>query len=191
MVYEEVEGIEDLVTVYERVRASEDRAGAYRSARISDDVRTRFVEHVNGCPELGICATLAESVIGSLVARNCEEGDFYAQLASFVFDSELLSGKIGERLVAFGISLIDQRLPYRHYEVVTMDNRRFSQVSETWAEEIGEVRRIAHRPFLQKTEEASAVLDIIENLEGFDVRCVLLAHYLDELRSEFGQGENG
>lgn len=72
-----------------------------------------------------------------------------------------------------------------------MDNDRFSQVSETWSEEVGELRRIARRPFLQKTEEASAVLEVIGDHEERDVRSVLLAHYLDELRLAYDQSRNG
>ena len=129
-------------------------------------------------------------MVGSLISRNCGERDFYAQLASFVFDSNLLSDKGVERVVAFGMSMIDRRLPYRHYEVTTMDNELFTQMSETWLDEVREIRRIAHRPFLQKTEEASAVLEVIDSLEEHDVRCVLLAHYFDELRSENKQEED-
>jgi len=68
-------------------------------------------------------------------------------------------------------------------------DERFSQVSKTWLDEVEEIRRIARRPFLQKTEESSAVLEVIEGLEEHDARCVLLAHYVDELRSGSDKGE--
>ena len=94
----------------------------------------------------------------------------------------ILSGKDEERVAAFGMSLIDRRIPYRHYDDLTMDNVRFSQASKTWPEEVGDLRRITHKPFHQKTEEASAVLEVIGGHEERDARSVLLAHYLDELR---------
>lgn len=185
MLREGINGIEELVTQYIRVRTAEDRVKALRDAFASENMRSQLVKYLNERPDLNVCATLTKNVIGSLIERNCKEDAFYERLVAFIFESDLLSGSDEESIVAFGVSLLDLRLPYRHYVVTSMDNETFTRVSETYLDEIGEIRRIARRPFLQKTEEASAILELIEGLEDHDARCVLLSHYLDELRSTY------
>lgn len=108
---------------------------------------------------------------------NLEESDFYAKLADFIFNDEMLQdGKVGS--IAIFDCVIDKRLPYHKLDTtgaITMDNERFSEVMKSIGnEELETIDSTMSHDFDQKTERAGVVLSLIESRENREERVAML-----------------
>lgn len=138
-------------------------------------------DYVSGRPDFNDTIILAATALDTLVARNYPEPMFHAKLCEFIFGSALLE-RDDERMVALWVCANDLRMPYRHYNVVRMSDERFSTLAAENLHEVTLVQQIAQRRFRQKTEEASAVLEVIDAIEDTEARTVVLALYVDAAR---------
>lgn len=115
---------------------------------------------------------------------NLEESDFYAKLADFIFNDEMLQdGNVGS--IAIFDCVIDKRLPYHKIDTtgaITMDNEQFSEVMKSIGdEELETIDSTMSHDFDQKTERAGVVLSLIESREKREERVAMLirafSHY--------------
>lgn len=118
------------------------------------------------------------SGIQNLLLKNLEEDEFYECLRSFIYNNPVLATADEQRL-AFLIAAMNDQLPYKHIEVISMDNEEYASRKETLNESILNIFQLANRPFSQKTENASALLDVIENYPDKVDRTILLAAIID------------
>ena len=112
-----------------------------------------------------------------LLAENPEERDFYAKLADFIFNDEMLQdGKAGT--IAIFDCVIDRRLPYHRIDTtkaISMDEDQLQEIMNTVGEETLEtIDRIMQFDFKQKTEMAGVLLDMIEERGSREEKAVLL-----------------
>jgi hypothetical protein len=108
---------------------------------------------------------------------NLEESDFYAKLADFIFDDEMLQdGKAGS--IAIFDCIIDKRLPYHKVDTtsaITMDNDQFAKVLKSIGDDALEtIDSAMSHDFDQKTERAGVVLNLIESRERKEERVAML-----------------
>ena len=178
-------GLQRLIESFNRVKDSEDRAQAYsEESRLQrfDSERSTLQKYLATKPHLNAGANLSNRVVETLAARNVDEKKFYQAICDFVFESKLLESE-EERFVAFCFTLFDAHLPYRQFRCLSMDDEKFLKITGACQEEVRSVQQVAMRVFLQKTEEASAVLDVIDALDDDESRAVVLAHYLEAVRA--------
>lgn len=112
-----------------------------------------------------------------LLAENPEEGDFYAKLADFIFNDEMLQdGKAGT--IAIFDCIIDRRLPYHRIDTtkaISMDEEQIQKIMNTIGEETLEtIDRVMQFDFEQKTEMAGVLLDLIEERNSREEKAVVL-----------------
>ncbi len=129
-------------------------------------------------------AGLMKSVIAMQLLRNPDVADFYNEIWRFIASNELLHDD-EERAAALALLLLDNRLPYCKYDLLTLDEEAFSSAIDSIQPQVFELRRVLRRSFSQKTEEASALLSIIDSVDDDNVaRVVLFSALLVEVRDE-------
>lgn len=112
-----------------------------------------------------------------LLAENPEERVFYAKLADFIFNDEMLQdGKAGT--IAIFDCVIDRRLPYHRIDTtkaISMDEEQLQEIMNIIGEETLEtIERVMQFDFEQKTEMAGVLLDMIEERTNKEEKAVLL-----------------
>lgn len=121
---------------------------------------------------------MIDGALEALLRRGLSKADFYGELWSFINESKMLSDK---KLKAFTLYYlwIDVRLPYFELEEgIKMSNEDFIDISKNLTEEIKRIRFILNTPTDQKTERASRLVNMIENLVSQEEKTVLMAHIL-------------
>ncbi|HIW41121.1 MAG TPA: hypothetical protein H9743_03125 [Candidatus Mediterraneibacter vanvlietii] len=121
---------------------------------------------------------MIDGALEALLRRGLSKADFYGELWSFINESKMLSDK---KLKAFTLYYlwIDVRLPYFELEDgIKMSNEDFIDISKNLTEEIKRIRFILNTPTDQKTERASRLVNMIENLVSQEEKTVLMAHIL-------------
>ena len=121
---------------------------------------------------------MIDGALEALLRRGLSKADFYGELWSFINESKMLSDK---KLKAFTLYYlwIDVRLPYFELEDgIKMSNEDFIDISKNLTEEIKRIRFILNTPTDQKTDRASRLVNMIENLVSQEEKTVLMAHIL-------------
>lgn len=100
--------------------------------------------------------------------------DFYKALwesYSKNFDTEK------ERVFAFYYTIIDKAIPYCYLgKPLSMSNERFKELIKRNETSIEKLKYIERSKYSQKTERASLVLNILDNIQEYEDRVVVLAH---------------
>ncbi len=118
---------------------------------------------------------------GALVVENPSEEEFYQRLRSGVFGD----GLIGEnqKKCAFLLASINNQIPYRRLDIISMEQEEFSRRSSNLMPEIESIFELAVRPFNQKTEKASSFLKVIESKDDERDRAILMSATMDAVKS--------
>ena len=118
--------------------------------------------------------SLMESTVRCLFVGNPEESVFYARLWDQISSNPLIESDEGKQFALLTV-LLDPRLPYKKYDLVSMTNEEFAERRDRLESAINELVRLDCREFSQKTESASAFLHVIESFEDKADRAVLLS----------------
>lgn len=121
--------------------------------------------------------------ISNLIMKNYPEEEFYEKLRSIIFDSPVLASD-SERQLAFLLAIMNELLPYEHVDVISMDEDEYSERKERLSKQLSKISHLANRPFSQKTENASALMDVIDPIEDKRDRAVLLAAVIDAFQPQ-------
>ena len=123
----------------------------------------------------------AHYAIRALLSKQLESEEFYERLWEFISSSSLFSTE-EERAAVLLLVLSDPRLPYVKFPIVEIDDDRFGELLEMLDGELHALSRAAILPFARKTDEASAVLSVVDSHKEDDERAVMLAYYLQLVR---------
>lgn len=123
----------------------------------------------------------------NLVIQNLAKNDFYDSLRSLIFESPVLPSNDDKKL-AFLLCIMNELMPYEHVDVISMDDEDYSERREQMSDKIDRIIQLANRPFSQKTENASALLGVVESVSSAEDKTVLLAAAIDAVRQRAKQG---
>lgn len=102
-----------------------------------------------------------------------EPNNFYTSL----WDSFCANfASLKERAFAFYYTIIDATIPYQYLgKPISMSNERFKEIIDKNEASINKIKYIAKSGYTQRTEEASLLLNCLEELEDFESKVVVLA----------------
>lgn len=153
---------------------------------LSEEVKSRITGDVKS-----LCARILEN----LIKENVPEEDFYKKLWEKLCDNTLLSDNAAK--TAFLTCLfLDARLPYFHLEEgLSMDNDTFQATFDNIQPQLRKAYFILAAPFKQKTQRASLLLELADELDG-DEKVVFWAIVISYLignrsRPQAEQGKKG
>lgn len=87
-----------------------------------------------------------------------------------------------EQAFAFYYTVIDESIPYQYLgKTISMSNERFRQLSEENESFIEKIKYIKHVRLTQRTEDASQVLNCLDEIEDREAKVVVLAHAISIL----------
>lgn len=117
------------------------------------------------------------STISMIARMDLDANAFYEKLWE-ILSSDVVLATYDDKVVALFFVLTNSSLPYRRLPLVRMDSAEFSRRLESLSNDLDEIRRIVVRDFEQATEEASAILDVVERHQDIRDKSVLLASYI-------------
>ena len=131
---------------------------------------------------------LVDTHMEELQKQNLSEKDFYTQLWAFICESPVLPNEKA-RIIALFDCAIDKRLPYFKLDrdrVLSMENEEYQEICKQIGDDtFAKLEFILNGDFDQKTEQASLVVQMMDNMPDYTQRCVFLtriiAHYKREL----------
>lgn len=101
-----------------------------------------------------------------------EQKDFYRSLWDALC-TNFASQK--EKAFAFYYIIIDATIPYQYLgKPISMSNERFKEIIEKNKTTIDKIKYIAKSGYTQRTEEASLLLNCLEEIEDFESKVVVL-----------------
>lgn len=119
---------------------------------------------------------LSDEMLNSLIAENPPESEFYKRLWSII-NNPFFSEPNARAFVLYNV-LMDSQIPYFCIdEGLRMANDDFKSLLNSLSEETARARFILKRHFDQKTQQASNLLKLLDQLEG-NKRAVLMAYVL-------------
>lgn len=121
------------------------------------------------------------SAMAGFLAGDPGEDEFYHMVWELV-SSDAAFPTTDMKTVALGAVLADPRMPYRQHQLLTLGEADYATKLAALEPDIEEMKRVVFRRFSQKTEEASALLEIIESHSERDDRVVLLGYLLAAVR---------
>ena len=172
--------LESARSAYERIAASDDPAKELEAAvrehpkGVNQD---EYDDLVNNCEGAGLIGQYVSSSLSLLARPNSDVSVFYQRLWGTISSNEMLAGE-KEKVIALFFVLVSQALPYFKLPLTRMTKEEFKERREGLSTAIDEVRHITLRDFDQATEEASALLGVIERQEDSEDRTILMAAYL-------------
>lgn len=172
--------LESARDAYARIVASEDPA-----KELENEVREHpkgvsqddYDGLVNNCDGAGLIGQYVSSSLSLLARPNPDVDVFYRRLWSTVSSNEMLADE-REKIIALFFILVSQALPYFKLALTHMDEDEFKERREGLDAALDEVRHITLRDFSQATEEASALLGVVERQEDPRDRAVLMGAYI-------------
>lgn len=132
---------------------------------------------LNHCDGAGLIGQYVSSNLSMLARLNLDVGSFYERLWEVIASNGLLADE-RERVIALFFVLVSQALPYFKLPLTRMDSDEFRERQEGLSAEINKVRHIILRDFDQATEEASAIIEVLEQQKDVRNRTVLMATYI-------------
>ena len=131
---------------------------------------------------------LVDTHMEELQKQNLPEKDFYTQLWAFICESPVLPNEKA-RIIALFDCAIDKRLPYFKLDrdcVLSMENEQYQEVCRQIGDDtFAKLDFILNGDFDQKTEQASLVVQMMDQMPDYTQRCVfvtrIIAHYKREL----------
>ena len=178
------EGIEKAQQLLARLESSGDASHLLREVigdyivQIDDDELAKQAEQYDQFP---LVWHLCNSALERLCEQNLSEESFYDSLWNFASQSGLFVSDEDKALVMFCV-LSNPRVPYACFDHPLMDDTAFEATADSLSAEGRVLRQIAVRSFVQKTQEAHAVLDVLERHASRDDKAVLLAMFLSFVR---------
>lgn len=118
---------------------------------------------------------LIDGALEALLQKNCPCLEFYAELWDFISHNTILAEKKQKAFALYYI-WIDARIPYYQLdEGIRMDNTVYKKMTEKIKPMIKKARFILYTPTEQRTERASRLLKLLNEVEGEEEKTVLMA----------------
>lgn len=122
---------------------------------------------------------IIDGTLEALLKRNYNKERFYSELWKFIEENPLLDN---EKLKAFALYYIwvDSRIPYYELdEGIKMSNDEYSNICLKMTDEIKKARFILNVPTEQKTERASRLVQVLDEIEGERERAVFMSQIVE------------
>jgi len=131
---------------------------------------------------------LVDTHMEELQKQNLPEKEFYSQLWKFICESPVLPNEKA-RIIALFDCAIDKRLPYFMLDrenALSMENEEYQEICKQLGETVfSKLEYVLNADFDQKTEQASLVVQMLDNIKDYNQRCVfvsrIISHYMHEL----------
>ena len=131
--------------------------------------------------------SLIHGLIECLTAGNPEEKQFYEALWLFIENGPVILPKEDDLMFAWMFAWRDRKTPYFQMEKgMEMSNEDLSDYSKKMFSKIAKADYILRFPFDQKTQRSSQLLDLLDECETQEEKCVLMVKILnlkDEMKS--------
>lgn len=176
--------LERMAKLLEEIDSAQSPAQRFKEEVQSSDLSIdgdEFNRIVSEYAEYSTVIRITHIVLDTLLSRGLESEEFYERLWEFISLSSLLSGS-AERSFSLFMVLCDPRLPYIKLSMVSVSDDRFDELVDSHEDELRLLFYVSRYPFVKKTDEASAVLSIVNSCNEEDCRAVLLAYYLQHVR---------
>lgn len=122
---------------------------------------------------------LGQRILANLIKKNVTEEEFYADLWNRLMD-DVLSGGRESQVMLLTRFWMDQRIPYYQLpEGCTMGNDEYRAAMDKIEPQVKKATFIIHAGLSQKTQKASLLMDVAEEIEDRDARAVFWAVMLD------------
>lgn len=121
---------------------------------------------------------MIDGALEALLRRNLSCPEFYAELWDFIQNNTILSEKEQKAFILY-YTWIDVRLPY--FELppgIKMDNDVYRDMLKNLKPMIRKARFILFTPMDQKTERASRIIQVLDEIEDENEKAVLMAQIL-------------
>ena len=135
-----------------------------------------------GIAAISPLAALVVNQLLFLESLNLSERKFYERLWKALNDSSLYDTD-AVRKQALGIAVTCPGMPYRQADVITMSDEEYADRQQSLSAALQDMVNMLNRRFAQKTQTASAILDIIEKQEDRTDRAVMLSVLLESVRN--------
>jgi hypothetical protein len=130
---------------------------------------------------------LVDSLLEGIIAGNPSEDDFYQRLWEVINSAVFHEEKV--RYFALYWVLIDMRIPYFCLsEGISMSNDRYKELSNKLGMRRAKIRFVAKRSFDQKTQQASLLLEELDQVSG-EERVVLMAYLITLFKGDTDIGK--
>lgn len=127
-----------------------------------------------------------DGMLDALLKKGLSKEAFYQELWKSIQDNPMLEGE-KEKAFAFFYIWIDVKVPYFELEPgLRMSNEEYKEIKKEIMEEIKRARFILSVPTKQKTERASRLVWMLENMEDERKKAVLMAQILNIYRQLCG-----
>ncbi len=133
-------------------------------------------------------ARIVDGYLSSLVSEDLEENDFYARLMDFI-DNPLFTTDEDKSFVLFWI-LIDKKIPYFRLPAgLRITEDQFNLLKIELNNTIKRIRFCLSKDYVQSTEQAEVVLNLVLSHEGRDERAVLMGYVIAYFEDEIQRGD--
>lgn len=125
---------------------------------------------------------LVTRVIENLLIQKLKEEDFYKKLYEKICDASLLPDEMAQTAYLAGIKL-DPRIPYYYLDDgCTMSDEEYISIQKEILPYLSRAYYVLSYPFRQKTQVASHLMDIAEEISNKDEKTVYWANIIAILR---------
>lgn len=130
---------------------------------------------------------LIDTYIEELEKNQPSEQEYYHLLWTFIRDNPVLPNEKA-RAVALYRCACDRRLPYFRLDkdqMLSMDQEEYLASNEKLGQKnLAKLQYILHADFDQKTERASLIIQMMDQITDYKLRCVFMSHLIDYLDRE-------
>ena len=120
-----------------------------------------------------------DGMLEALLKKGFSHEEFYQKLWKGIQENPILQGE-KEKAFAFFYVWIDVKMPYFELEPgLAMSNNEYINIKKEIAEEIKRVRFVLNVPTKQRTEQASRLVKMLEQLQDERQKAVLMAQILN------------
>lgn len=121
---------------------------------------------------------LIDGALEALLQKNCSCTEFYSELWDFIEHNTILTEKKQKAFALYYI-WIDARIPYYQLDAgLRMDNTAYKEMIEKLKPMIKKARFILYTPTAQRTERASRLLKLLDEVKSEEEKAVLMAQIL-------------
>ena len=160
----------------------------YRQYAGDSEKESRFLDNQSIAGWFRKYQKMTEGYVDYLSKCLYTESDFYKKVWEYLNNSDIFPDD-KNRAIAFCCICVHPMIPYYQIQPgLQMDNSDYRQISEEVYTYRNKIQFIMKQKFEQKTEQASAILSILDSIKGAEQRTVLLSLLISDLQNS-SQGD--
>ncbi len=129
-------------------------------------------------------------IIDLIFAEHLTPEEYYQRLWNMLQENNLFASKERNEMMLF-LVWGDSRTPYYHFESpLGMENCEFLEVTDKIKPEISKLLFVLNANYLQRTEEASCILEILNSIHDSTSKVVFIANLILCLKAQNKNGQN-